>query len=519
MTNSTKTFAFPLDDDFLSTLQSELASLRLTQEPRLCVVALIGQGRLSRSHSKGSLISGVIGREALRGIPSLHKNGGGGGGGGGNINIQGHVDLEQRIVYLHLVSIRDAAVLSRVCSAFLSRTGDGASGDGDASADRDSGGGGGGGGGANNDATFHSFMAEAEFEAARALLFLFSVSHLIIVNNPGSRFDLSLVRLFRNLDAIRQKLQPSLTEVLRTVSGVSKEWMYAGRPCSPRMLFVFEKNPLAGGGGGGSGGGGGGSGEGTPAPLTGNQSSAPSGDYTNNSNTNFNNNNNNRSGGLADSPTVTDDHDNLHRRGGASTDSVKRLQHNMEDQIYRILRKARVITNISNNSLFAVPANEEFVYVMHKTDGGDSVESLLDGGRGCAVDDDVLDDPMSFLLKKLSASCVIGGSGGGDSTAASKSSASISSGGSTSNPANWSTGSSSAASNNAVSSSSASSLGPAGQTSTSSQSKSSLPARPTTFKDFVKRHIDQALNKGWLKSLFFIGTSIKRRTTTTTTTT
>merc|ERR1719334_1658594 len=129
MANLSQTFAFPLNDKFLSSLQSKLSSLQLAQEPRLCVVSLIGQGRLSRCHSKGSLLSGVIGREALRGLPSqplYHRQPGGNTNGGNNgvdsnITIQGHADLEQRVVYLHLVSIRDAAVLSKVCSSFLSR--------------------------------------------------------------------------------------------------------------------------------------------------------------------------------------------------------------------------------------------------------------------------------------------------------------------------------------------------------------------------------------------------------------
>ena len=42
---------------------------------------------------------------------------------------------------------------------------------------------------------------------------------------------------------------------------------------------------------------------------------------------------------------------------------IKRLEFSLEDQIYRILRKARIITNTAANSLFAVPANQEFVYV------------------------------------------------------------------------------------------------------------------------------------------------------------
>lgn len=35
----------------------------------------------------------------------------------------------------------------------------------------------------------------------------------------------------------------------------------------------------------------------------------------------------------------------------------------MEDYIYSLLRKSRVITDISSNSLFAVPNNQEFVYI------------------------------------------------------------------------------------------------------------------------------------------------------------
>lgn len=35
----------------------------------------------------------------------------------------------------------------------------------------------------------------------------------------------------------------------------------------------------------------------------------------------------------------------------------------MEDQIYNSLRKSYVITNISNNSLFSIPVNQEFVYI------------------------------------------------------------------------------------------------------------------------------------------------------------
>lgn len=42
---------------------------------------------------------------------------------------------------------------------------------------------------------------------------------------------------------------------------------------------------------------------------------------------------------------------------------IKRLEYSLEDQIYRILRKARIITNVASNSLFAVPANQVWISV------------------------------------------------------------------------------------------------------------------------------------------------------------
>ncbi len=57
--------------------------------------------------------------------------------------------------------------------------------------------------------------------------------------HPGNAFDTSYVRLFRVLDGVRQKLQHSITDQLRSLQ-VSKEWCLAGRLCSPRVLFIFE---------------------------------------------------------------------------------------------------------------------------------------------------------------------------------------------------------------------------------------------------------------------------------------
>ncbi|VVC94303.1 unnamed protein product [Leptidea sinapis] len=61
--------------------------------------------------------------------------------------------------------------------------------------------------------------------------------------------------------------------------------------------------------------------------------------------------------------------------------ALKRLEHAVEDQIYFILRKARIITNVCAKSLFAIPKNEEFVYISAEENYGNArdMSSLVRG--------------------------------------------------------------------------------------------------------------------------------------------
>ncbi|XP_050349078.1 nonsense-mediated mRNA decay factor SMG8 [Nymphalis io] len=61
--------------------------------------------------------------------------------------------------------------------------------------------------------------------------------------------------------------------------------------------------------------------------------------------------------------------------------ALKRLEHAVEDQIYFILRKARIITNVCAKSLFAIPKNEEFVHISADSDRDSArdVSSLIRG--------------------------------------------------------------------------------------------------------------------------------------------
>lgn len=63
----------------------------------------------------------------------------------------------------------------------------------------------------------------------------------------------------------------------------------------------------------------------------------------------------------------------------------RRLQHALEDQIYRIFRKSRVLTNQSSNCLFTVPANQAFVYVVPTVE----------------------EDPIGALLGQLRSNCIL----------------------------------------------------------------------------------------------------------------
>jgi protein SMG8 len=100
---------------------------------------------------------------------------------------------------------------------------------------------------------------------------------------------------------------PTVVDLLKTLDlPISKDWIYAGRPCSPRVLFTFENCPK---------------------------------EIYNYDLINENN----------------------------SDKLIEKLQHSLEDQIYNSLRKSYVITNISNNSLFAIPPNQEFAYIHRLT--------------------------------------------------------------------------------------------------------------------------------------------------------
>ncbi|AWP00066.1 putative protein SMG8 [Scophthalmus maximus] len=166
----------------------------------------------------------------------------------------------------------------------------------------------------------HDFWKGLDRQHCLHLLYMFSVCHVLLLVHPNQTFDVTYDRFFRALDALRQKVLPLLRAVIKDCP-VSKEWKVNCRPCPPRLLFVFQMNGTL-------------------------KVSA----------------NGSESAGNPDKPK--------------KHSPRRRLQHALEDQIYRIFRKSRVLTNQSSNCLFTVPANQAFVYVIPSADE-DPVGALL----------------------------------------------------------------------------------------------------------------------------------------------
>jgi hypothetical protein len=64
------------------------------------------------------------------------------------------------------------------------------------------------------------------------------------ISSPNCEFDIGYIRFFRIVDTFRNKMLPSTVELLKSLDlALNKDWIYAGRPCSPRVLFTFENCP------------------------------------------------------------------------------------------------------------------------------------------------------------------------------------------------------------------------------------------------------------------------------------
>ncbi|XP_037543762.1 protein SMG8 [Nematolebias whitei] len=261
----------------------------------LCVVGIFGKSSTQPGPVKEALINTLADKHIFSLLGGAEDDD------STDSHIQAFYNQENRVLYLQLSSVSDSLQLLRACQSLNA-------------------------GVSHSDA--HDFWKGLDRHHCLHLFFMFSVCHVLLLVHPSQTFDVTYDRLFRALDALRQKVLPLVRAAIKDCP-VSKEWKLNCRPCPPRLLFVFQMN----------------------ASLK---------VFTNGS------------------------------EAGGNPDKLKkhsprrRLQHALEDQIYRIFRKSRVLTNQSSNCLFTVPANQAFVYVIPAADK-DPVSTLLDQLRSNCI--------------------------------------------------------------------------------------------------------------------------------------
>ncbi|XP_034406749.1 protein SMG8 [Cyclopterus lumpus] len=264
------------------------------RDDALCVVGVFGKSGSQLGPQKETVLNSLADKHMFPLFCGPED------GGSADSRVEAFYHRESRVLYLLLSSVCDSRQLLRACESLGAGTG-------------------------HSDA--HDAWKNLDRQHCLHLLYLFSVCHVLLLVHPNQTFDVTHDRLFRALDALRQKVLPLIRAAIKDCP-VSKEWKLNCRPCPPRLLFVFQMN-----------------------------------------------------GSLKVSPTSSE--------SGGNPDKPKkhsprrRLQHALEDQIYRIFRKSRVLTNQSSNCLFTVPANQAFVYVVPAAD----------------------EDPVGALLSQLRSNC------------------------------------------------------------------------------------------------------------------
>lgn len=189
-------------------LQSDILEEAVYRDEGLCVIGIFGKSNTQPGPLKESLINALADKHifTLFGGPED--------GDTPDSYIQTFYSQENRVLYLLLSSVCDSRQLLRACQSLTT-------------------------GISHSDA--HEIWKGLDRQHCLHLLYMFSVCHVLLLVHPNQTFDVNYDRLFRALDALRQKVLPLMRAAIKE-SPVSKEWKVNCRPCPPRLLFVFQMN-------------------------------------------------------------------------------------------------------------------------------------------------------------------------------------------------------------------------------------------------------------------------------------
>ncbi|XP_050543577.1 nonsense-mediated mRNA decay factor SMG8 isoform X2 [Daktulosphaira vitifoliae] len=266
-----KKVSLPFDENFISSLEDP--------NKTFVIVSIFGKSSLIAKSCKAQFVNNIYDRSIFN--SSMVKNSSK--DTSNQTKIECFYDECGKVIYLHLIDIFDTHTLVQNIDELSSEI---------------------------EEKGFLRVWSSLKFNYACSLLFLFSISHILVLTHPVPIFDASYLSYFKALDCSRSKFLNVLKSVLLKIPNVPSTWIENTRLCSPRLLFYYETCPSE-----------------------------------------FKNHNKN----------VEPCHSGL-----------KKAEHSLEDQIYGILRKRRIISNISTNSMFAIPANQEYVFM------DDSSENILD---------------------------------------------------------------------------------------------------------------------------------------------
>ncbi|KAF6216417.1 hypothetical protein GE061_000759 [Apolygus lucorum] len=253
---SEKHFDLPFDD-----FQSYFGSCVLSQ--KIVIVSLIGKTNWAEKKSFG----GVDKIFRFRKLTDVIQN-----DPSGMFRIEGRYVVDEKVLYLNLVGPWSAHCLNSVWKQVIQDM--------------------------KEMGFLHCWNAHTNI-CARALLFIFTMSHIVIIDHPSHTPDHSTLQLLKLLSYVRPKYQILQTNLLTRIMDFKDEWFFQGRLCSPRLLFVLACPP--------------------------------------------------------DILFEDSEEEQVLR--------IKKIERAIEDRLYMILRKSRIVKYVCNRAFYSIAPNDEFVFV------------------------------------------------------------------------------------------------------------------------------------------------------------
>uniref|UniRef100_A0A915K0L2 Nonsense-mediated mRNA decay factor SMG8 n=1 Tax=Romanomermis culicivorax TaxID=13658 RepID=A0A915K0L2_ROMCU len=240
-------------------LKQALDELSIHRENKVCVISIVSKSALGENLSKVALLNQLVEKQMFTSYASMKKF--------DNCSIEVFFDADNQCIFLNFQSPYEL-------NSFEFRRAE--------------------------SENYHQWWMDKEKQVVAHLLYLFSISQIVLFLQPTCRFDLSYLRLFRNLNYLREKCLTSVQDILSDITSVPKGWSKEGRAGCPRVLFLFSRPPSF----------------------------------------------------MKPDGTVET------RKG-----SYKKLAACLEDQIFRLFRKSRIVTNNSSISICSLPSKQSFCYI------------------------------------------------------------------------------------------------------------------------------------------------------------